>query len=75
MLPFFAHPGKGEVFRSSFAAAMWLFSFLTAGWLHKVSYLLSMLICALFGPAGTAQRPGMDTPGAVEAEEPEVSRR
>ena len=33
------------------AAAMWLFSFLTAGWLYKVSYLLSMLGFVLFfGP-------------------------
>ena len=30
---------------------MWLFSFLTAGWLYKVSYLLSMLGFVLFfGP-------------------------
>ena len=59
-----------------FAAAMWLFSFLTAGWLYKVSYLLSMLGFVLFfGPQALRGVRAWIRPGAVEAEEPEVSRR
>ena len=50
VLLFFVFPVKVKYF-GLFAAAMWLFSFLTAGWLYKVSYLLSMLGFALFfGP-------------------------
>ena len=47
VLLFFVFPVKVKYF-GLFAAAMWLFSFLTAGWLYKVSYLLSMLGFALF---------------------------
>ena len=50
VLLFFVIPVRVKYF-GLFAAAMWLFSFLTAGWLYKVSYLLSMLGFALFfGP-------------------------
>ena len=50
LLLFFVIPVRVKYF-GLFAAAMWLFSFLTAGWLYKVSYLLSMLGFALFfGP-------------------------
>ena len=50
VLLFFVFPVRVKYF-GLFAAAMWLFSFLTAGWLYKVSYLLSMLGFALFfGP-------------------------
>ena len=50
VLLFFVFPVKVKYF-GLFAAAMWLFSFLTAGWLYKASYLLSMLGFALFfGP-------------------------
>ena len=50
VLLFFVIPVRVKYF-GLFAAAMWLFSFLTAGWLYKVSYLLSMLGFVLFfGP-------------------------
>ena len=50
VLLFFVFPVKVKYF-GLFAAAMWLFSFLTAGWLYKASYLLSMLGFVLFfGP-------------------------
>lgn len=50
VLLFFVIPVSVKYF-GLFAAAMWLFSFLTAGWLYKVSYLLSMLGFVLFfGP-------------------------
>ena len=50
VLLFFVFPVKVKYF-GLFAAAMWLFSFLTAGWLYTVSYLLSMLGFVLFfGP-------------------------
>ena len=50
LLLFFVIPVRVKYF-GLFAAAMWLFSFLTAGWLYKVSYLLSMLGFVLFfGP-------------------------
>ena len=49
-LLFFVIPVRVKYF-GLFAAAMWLFSFLTAGWLYKASYLLSMLGFVLFfGP-------------------------
>lgn len=50
VLLFFVIPVRVKYF-GLFAAAMWLFSFLTAGWLYKVSYQLSMLGFVLFfGP-------------------------
>ena len=50
VLLFFVIPVRVKYF-GLFAAAMWLFSFLTARWLYKVSYLLSMLGFVLFfGP-------------------------
>ena len=50
VLLFFVFPVKVKYF-GLFAAAMWLFSFLTAGWLYKMSDPLSMLGFALFfGP-------------------------
>ena len=50
VLLFFVIPVRVKYF-GLFAAAMWLFSFLTTGWLYKVSYLLSMLGFVLFfGP-------------------------
>ena len=50
VLLFFVIPVRVKYF-GLFAAAMWLFSFLTAGWLYKASYLLSMLGFVLFfGP-------------------------
>ena len=50
VLLFFVIPVRVKYF-GLFAAAMWLFSFLTAGWLYKVIYLLSMLGFVLFfGP-------------------------
>ena len=50
VLLFFVIPVRVKYF-GLFAAAMWLFSFLTAAWLYKVSYLLSMLGFVLFfGP-------------------------
>ena len=55
-----------------FAAAMWLFSFLTAGWLYKVSYLLSMLGFVLFfGPQDVYKRQVYKALLTIQQREPE----
>ena len=50
VLLFFVIPVRVKYF-GLFAAALWVFSFLTAGWLAKVNYLFCMLgFVAFFGP-------------------------
>ena len=75
VLLFFVIPVRVKYF-GLFAAAMWLFSFLTAGWLYKVSYLLSMLGFVLFfGPQALRSVRAWIRREQWKAEEPEVSRR
>ena len=61
------HPPQGEYF-GIFAAALWVFSFLSMGMLGKLNYLLCMLgFLLFFGPqAGITSALG--APGAVEEE-------
>lgn len=50
VLLFFVIPVRMKYF-GFFAAALWVFSFLTAGWLNKIIYLLAMLnVWVFFAP-------------------------